>query len=281
MKERKSILGRMLGWYEPDPALENLGPIWNRWEEVWCKALDWNDCELKELWKLQKTEGSTGETKSKGSKTGAVDALHIIRPTTVESEWNRQIALYLFYQKFRRAYVMASQKTDKNKKMNTMCKERFIYLLFWSIIIHAVLLIPIYIVLLVKGFSTSNLPMFVALIMERFSTSHVWMTETFVVAALVLVALIFAKNLDIQKYQETWARHTRFQYHREQEMLRFLLEAEPYNQPEANQRVDTFVKAIQAIEEKNIEKFCTNMEEKEKGMMEEILAAAKKKGLIP
>lgn len=243
-------LGEYLGWYVDEPAVTDMGSTWNRWEEIWCKAQGWYVWKLKFLWNSES---------GKGGKLGAKTELLKIRPTTVESEMNRQIALYLFYCLFRSSYKKAKRKTEKNREMNKLCKRRFIYLLFWSIIINIILFL-VYVILLVRGFSVWH-----------------WVTvETFLVAALVLVALIFVKDLDINKYQETWARHTRFQYQREQEMLRFLLEAESDSQADAEKRVDDFVKAILAIEEKNIEKFCINMEDKEKGMMEEILRATKK-----
>ena len=143
--------------------------------------------------------------------------------------------------------------------MNMAGKKRFIHVLFWAIIVQ---------ILLFLGFAV--------LLATGTPTDHMVYAEAFVLAVLALSLLIIAKDLDVNKYQETWSRHTFFQYQRDQEMLRFLLRLEPYNQGADHERVDAFVKAVLWIEEQNITKFCANMDDKEKGMLDEAMSLLQK-----
>lgn len=268
-KQWEQIWGADLGWDEKDPRATDLDSIWYRWEKVWCETLGWNYEELKKITTEAAEEAKAAEAEAKAAEAEAAEVAENVTAEEVEKvkerlrtddeseiPEDRHIALYLFYKMFRGSYTTAQRKKEKNKKMNMQCKRRFIHLFFWFIVIHIHLLL-VYAVLLVLGFSIS----------------HLTAVEAFVLFILVMSALIIGKDLDINKYQETWSRHTRFQNQRNQEMLRFLLDEKPQDK----EKVDDFVKAIMAIEEKNIEKFCDNMDNKEKDMLSEFQSFINKK----
>lgn len=225
--------------------------LWNRWKDVWCEMLGWNH---------DVPENITGLDNFKEKL--------LIKSDVPENDLSRHFALYLFYCIFKDSYNTAKSKTEYNKNKNTELKNCFVRVLYIAFGIHIIL--PVMYVGITFYFGCS--------LFRDFSVSHLAMVEAYVLIVVGLLALIIAKKLDIAKYQETWSRHTRFQYQRNQEMLRFLLAVdEPYKEKDSIQRIDAFVKAILAIEEKNIEKFCLNMEEKEKEMMAELQSFINKK----
>lgn len=230
------------GQNEQNVQTLGLRNLWSQWEKAWCKALNWDQTKLNEYW--QKKLGVGMPSIFKGLRI----------------DLDRHESLLLFYAMFRYAYTDALQKVENNKDMNFTHKKRFIALLKWTIVVH-VLLCVVFAVLLVLGLSTD----------------HMIAIEAFVLFVFFLSSLIITKNLDINKYQETWSRHRNFQYQRNQEMLRFLLLMEPYKKAEDGDNVDRFVKAILDIEGKNIEKFCDNMDTKEMSLLGEVLSLLKKK----
>lgn len=228
-----------------DKALSSLGVYWNQWEEVWCDSLKWKLSALTAYWDAPQ-------------KKSLKEALQTIHPCS-GSEMNQHAALFLFYIKFREVYTTGSEQIQINKDQNFEVKRQFLC----AIKIAVFGLIALFVV-------------YLALCLLGYSMDHMLHIEVLLLPALILAFLGIGKELDIMKYQETWSRHTQFQYLRNQEMLRFLLHLEPYIAGEDASNVECFVKAILEIEGKNIAQFCDNMDNKEKGMLNEVLTIVKK-----
>ncbi len=171
---------------------------------------------------------------------------------------------YQFYTIFKKAYIDAEKKISLNRKKNAFWKELFVCIFFFMLVMQIALTVYIIWKSEVKNCEVKNY------IQIETSLLLIW----------IIVSLIIAKQLDIGKYQETWSRHWRYQFLRRQEILWFLMEEESYKNLSSDEMVRTFIKRIMKIEELNINKFCDNMENKEKGMLEEfseMLGAVKQK----
>lgn len=232
--------------HRKDKEFSPLGACWKQWEEVWCDSLKWKSSALSDDW-------------DKHQKMPLKEALQEIHPCT-GSEMDRHMALLLFYTMFREVYTTGNKQNQEMKKQNFEVKRQLLCAIKIAIF-GLIALLVVYLALCLLGYSTD----------------HMLHIEVLLLSALILVSLGIGKELDIRKYQETWSRHTQFQYLRNQEMLRFLLHLDPYIVGEDANNVERFVKAILEIEGKNIAKFCENMDTKEKGMLDEVLAIVKKK----
>ena len=93
--------------------------------------------------------------------------------------------------------------------------------------------------------------------------------EAALLITLVIGSIAISKIIDVNKPQETWSRHTYYQFLRQQEMFRFLLQEGDYRGDD-ELGVKKFIVNMMKIEERNIEKFSNNMETKEKGMLDEL-----------
>lgn len=81
--------------------------------------------------------------------------------------------------------------------------------------------------------------------------------------AFFLFAFVILKWMDIKKYQETWARHSRHKYLLEQEMLKFIMNIGEYAVAD---KKEVFIAAVIKIWEGNQKKFTDNMTNKEKAL---------------
>lgn len=166
---------------------------------------------------------------------------------------------YIPYKMIFKSYIDAKEKIKKNKKWNYLLKIGFILVLCVVLIVQIVLFNKFW----------HELPT------VKDSTSLFVQMEGALLIILALSSLIISKILDVKKYQETWARHQRYQFLREQEMLRFVLHEENYSANRGEGNLKRFVKNIWQIEKMNINKFCDNMENKEKGMIDEMTGIIK------
>lgn len=93
-------------------------------------------------------------------------------------------------------------------------------------------------------------------------------------ACLVVFGLIAAvastKWIDVKKYQETWARHQYTLSMMDMEMMKYLDNLAPYDRGTPEKRNREFAQQIFRIQELNIEKFAKNLEEHEKGLLDEL-----------
>lgn len=99
----------------------------------------------------------------------------------------------------------------------------------------------------------------------------VLVVEGIILAVGLIVASIKSLEYDTKNPQETWARHAETVLKMDQEMMRYLLKLDAYQQPEdesgtANDAEKKFMTAILKIMDENNTKFVHNMENKERSM---------------
>lgn len=92
-------------------------------------------------------------------------------------------------------------------------------------------------------------------------------SEAMLLAITSTILLSIAKYLDVQKYQETWARTRQSLHECRTEMIRYVEKLTPYSNHDADIR---FQKRILEILDRNRAKFTQNLEEKEKGLLDEL-----------
>lgn len=140
-------------------------------------------------------------------------------------------------------------KIIKNKKMNFRLKKLFLGCFFLMPMILSVYLFYYGIVTHKRVFSLE----------ER----SLWIIG---IVILLLLAYGITKILDVKKYQETWARHRSVQYKIMVEKLMYLEELSPYKDPAKRNQI--FVERIIKIWSGNTMKFESNMENKEKELVD-------------
>lgn len=159
----------------------------------------------------------------------------------------------LFFDTFKTAYKEGKSGKKRNKDKNFLVKWYFVWLLFGLLIIQIRLFFWF-----LEQMTDAQL-----------SGGDILAFEASFLILLLLASITFSKVLDIKKYQETWARHTRYHVFREQEMMQFIMKTGDYYGLDQNAIRRKFIHNIMKIERDNIEKFCTNMEEKEIRMTED------------
>ncbi len=153
-----------------------------------------------------------------------------------------QKELNVFFELYQEVYQFAERKNKSNKKSNYIYKFSFL-------------------AVLAAGFG-----FYMWFLIHSFREEQVSFANLgFVLLAFIWMETIISKWMDIKKYQETWARHSWHLHMMNQEMLRFISRIEPYDNA-ADKAV--FMKRIMEIWDKNQEKFVSNIEEKEKGLMD-------------
>lgn len=135
-----------------------------------------------------------------------------------EEEWikNGGSSESSFFKVFKSSYLDAERKKQKNNRLNFRIKALFIAVLGIVLCVQCALVWK--------------------LIVPSLSDSTVWETtkepliafEAILMLILFLAGIFISKILDVKKYQETWSRHTRFQNRRDEEMLRYIMNLEPY-----------------------------------------------------
>lgn len=146
-----------------------------------------------------------------------------------------------FVKLFKDNYEFVKSKTEINKIKNFFGKKVFLVIIIIGVI----------------GYLISILQLF-----DKVNNGLVAVGEsTFCLIAVYLVASVAVKWMDVKKYQETWARHSKHKYQVEQEMMKFILQMNPY---EKEGRKREFVKRIGDIWGANQKKFNDNMNNKEK-----------------
>lgn len=156
----------------------------------------------------------------------------------------------LFKSFFIQTYAEARQKKESNKKHNFFWKKLFILIILAVFVGCAVYC----------GFTIDF----------QDSGTALWnlVGGGLFLTLLFLGCSMISKWIDIKKYQETWARHLAHVYGMEREMLLFLMGEDGYELEESAK--EHFVKEVIKIEDRNIEKACGNLENKE-GLLTDIL----------
>lgn len=92
-------------------------------------------------------------------------------------------------------------------------------------------------------------------------------SEAMLLAVTLTILLSLVKYVDVLKYQETWARTRQAVHSCRTEMVKYLEKLTPYSDENAEVR---FKKRILEVLDRNREKFTRNLEDKEKGLLDEL-----------
>lgn len=141
------------------------------------------------------------------------------------------------------------EKEEYNKRWNTRFKKIFL----WIHIIAILVAVLTEICFIRKGYSWSKIFGFLA----------------FYIVIAVWGSAVVSKWIDIKKYQETWARHSRHHHEMEREMLLFCYGLPPYERLKNAKEI--FINNMLRIWSDNQERFNVNMETKEKKLTEDFM----------
>lgn len=157
---------------------------------------------------------------------------------------------HIFYELYKQSYNTAREKIEKNNRWNFWYKNAFVIGLVFFLVVQ--IRIGFW---CKQHYSELNITKMITM-------------ESILIICISVFGLIISKLLDINKYQETWARHRYYQTLREQEMLRFINQTGKYNRfLSGRERAEKFAESILEIEKGNIEKFTANLENKEQSIM--------------
>lgn len=160
-----------------------------------------------------------------------------------------------FLDEFTRAYQTADIKRRENNTKNFKGKGKFLTILIVWGIFQAML------------FLGAVCAVFHAPILDGAAVSDFAVLST--LSILVFFAALFAvnKQLDIRKYQETWARHT-YAWQQYRQLMLCYLNGIYFSEPASPEARRAFKISAIHIMEKNIKKFAENMETKEKNLLD-------------
>ncbi len=156
-----------------------------------------------------------------------------------------------FREAFEQAYTYAYNKIEKNKRLN-MCLKKWYSL---CIVVYAVILFILLLFFIAFNANIINLA---------------------VVAGTLLVILLFllfaiGKQLDINKYQETWSRHSKTLFKYDSILLKSCLKLKKLQTSNNKLNVaDDFVLQIMSVFDENQRKFNDNLENKEIRIQDDI-----------
>ena len=156
-----------------------------------------------------------------------------------------------FREAFEQAYTYAYNKKEKNKQFNMLLKKSYSL----SIIVYAAILLMLLRFFIIFNGNIINLA---------------------VIAGTLLVILLFllfaiGKQLDINKYQETWSRHSKTLYKYDSILLKSCLKLKKLQTYNNKINVaDDFVLQIMSIFEENQRKFNDNLENKEVRIQDDV-----------
>lgn len=156
-----------------------------------------------------------------------------------------------FREAFEQAYTYAYNKKEKNKQFNMLLKKSYSL----SIIVYAAILLMLLRFFIIFNGNIINLA---------------------VIAGTLLVILLFllfaiGKQLDINKYQETWSRHSKTLYKYDSILLKSCLKLKKLQTSNNKINVaDDFVLQIMSIFEENQRKFNDNLENKEVRIQDDV-----------
>lgn len=155
----------------------------------------------------------------------------------------------LFMEKYKETYHIAEFEAKENKEWNFYWKKLFVILLA----IYSVILLGVGI----------------RLILSKADLSGVLLP--IIIIALGGFGILFSvlKWLDVSRFQETWARHRWMKELLDLEMIRFVEKMPPYfDTISEEKRKMIFRIRVLKIQQKNIEKFTSNLESKEQRLGE-------------
>ena len=156
-----------------------------------------------------------------------------------------------FREAFEQAYTYAYNKKEKNKQFNMLLKKSYSL----SIIVYAAILLMLLRFFIIFNGNIINLA---------------------VIAGTLLVILLFllfaiGKQLDINKYQETWSRHSKTLYKYDSILLKSCLKLKKLQTSNNKINVaDDFVLQIRSTFEENQRKFNDNLENKEVRIQDDV-----------
>ena len=198
---------------------------------------------------------------SKSRKTSGIDEQNIEKDY-IYQEWKTTFLVHnssdsLFFRTYEERYKSFLKDSRKHRDHNFHLKAYYKYILLTFGILQIGLLISI-LYLAYHNKMIKNM-MTVAIFVE------------IVLAVMVLTSLlILSKTLDIHKHQETWARTRQSLHDCRAEMVRYVERLEPYSCGDLNILNMRFKMRILDLLDQNRAKFTANLEEKEKGLLDEL-----------
>lgn len=175
-----------------------------------------------------------------------------------QEKWQSQEDV--FVQFYKASYEYSRMKRDYNKKRNFQYKKIFIIVL---LILTGLFIWDV--------MSDNKWMQRCRLLRIPIDFKGCILEKIILFGGIVLIAAIVNKWIDINKYQETWVRHSKTVNRLNSEMLKYVEEIGPYEQPfqwQEDQRRTIFIKSVLKIWNDNSEKFTDNMENKEKELMD-------------
>lgn len=191
------------------------------------------------------TTKNTAESTSKDTTKDTTKDTDMKILAAWETCWNsHKKGAGIFQETFCKAYEESRRKKTENKDSNRKWKKAFIII---------VLLVAI-----------SDFIILYMFIFGKLKVLYVaYMGNVLIILGLVCGAV--AKWIEIKKFQETWARHSKTIFLLKKEMLMFIGDLGPYDSID---KQEVFMMRVLAVWEKNENKFCENMEQKEKPLMD-------------
>lgn len=170
--------------------------------------------------------------------------------------WNQMQPIEPFSEWFVATYVTVCNKAQYYKE-SSKAKKRRVVLCFNLLFVLQIALLIFYFGVCYAS-STIKVKADVLLALEA----------GFIIFGFLLV-LPLTKRIDIDKHQETWARHCRQKERLEMEMLRYVSMVEPYDVSSVEERNKKFIERTIQTEEQTIETFERLLQQQEKGMLDE------------
>ena len=150
----------------------------------------------------------------------------------------------LFLEKYKEAYRMAAYEATKNKILNFCWKIGFVFLL--------------------AIYSAALFGAGIWLIISKTDLRGVLIPAILMALGGLGILYTLLKLLDVSRFQETWARHRWMKELLDLEMIRFVEKIPPYSAAiSEDERKMEFRKRVLEIQQENIEKFASNLENKE------------------
>lgn len=169
----------------------------------------------------------------------------------------------LFYDVFCSVYKDTCKREKKNRVKNFRMK---LLTLAPSIIISSVAIF--YIVYYIIDSFINTKSFFKSLNEVKLENSTIYGTIVYIL--LLIVTIVIQQWIDVKQYQETWIRHHHHRFRMEIEMYNFIQSREKYEGLNSIECCKLFEKNILKILEENEEKFMSNMEREEKGVLNKL-----------
>lgn len=152
-------------------------------------------------------------------------------------------------------YLLLQKKTEKNRDANFDAKEKILKRMHLKIFWTGVLVMVVYLLQIVLSSCPAvNLKIDFSI----FATVLVFLTALIGVDCYTSI-----KQIEVRKYQETWARQSYTLHQMQTEMVKYCEMLPPYNVSDSQAAKEQFMLNILDILDKNHKKFVDNLENKE------------------